>query len=136
MNYSLECAVWETTLKCNLRCSHCGSSAGQARSSELTTEESFSLCEQLARLKCTNVALMGGEVFLRKDWYEIARCVKDLGMELSIVSNGFILNKYIKELAELKPTVVGISLDGLRTTHEFIRGVKGAFTKTIKAINL
>ncbi|MFX1506514.1 MAG: radical SAM protein [Promethearchaeota archaeon] len=135
MSYSLECAIWETTLKCNLRCSHCGSSAGQARDDELTTEESFLLCEQLARLRCTNVALMGGEVFLRKDWYEIARCVKDLGMELSIVSNGFILNKHIKELTELRPAVVGISLDGLRTTHELIRGVKGSFNNAIQSIN-
>ena len=135
MSYSLECAVWETTLKCNLRCSHCGSSAGQARGDELTTEESFLLCEQLARLRCTNVALMGGEVFLRKDWYEIARCIKDLGMKLSIVSNGFILNKHIKELTELKPAVVGISLDGLRTTHELIRGVKGSFNNAIQSIN-
>ncbi|MFX1247912.1 MAG: radical SAM protein [Promethearchaeota archaeon] len=136
MNYSLECAIWETTLKCNLRCSHCGSSAGQARSDELTTEECFSLCEQLAQLECNNIALMGGEVFLRKDWYEIASCIKDLGIELSIVSNGFVLDKYINEVAQVKPTVVGISLDGLQTTHDLIRGVKGAFTNAIEAINL
>lgn len=123
-------------MKCNLKCSHCGSSAGKARLDELTTEECFDLCEQLAELNCDNVALMGGEIFLREDWYEIARCVKDLGMKLSLVSNGQTLNHYAEEISELAPTVVGISLDGLRQTHDSIRGVTGAFRNAIKAINL
>ncbi len=136
MLHSLECAIWETTLKCNLRCSHCGSSAGIARDDELDTDECLSLCEQLADMKCDNIALMGGELFLRDDWYDISRCIKDLGMKLSLVSNGQIINRYIDELAALKPTVVGISLDGLRKTHEIIRGKTGSFNKAIKSINL
>jgi molybdenum cofactor biosynthesis enzyme MoaA len=36
---------------------------------------------------------MGGEPFLRQDCFSIARCVKQLGMELSFVSNGMVLQK-------------------------------------------
>ena len=136
MTYSLNCAVWELTLKCNLRCSHCGSVAGTERSNELSTTEGISLCEQLADLQCDYVALMGGELFLRKDWYEIATCIKDLGMKLTIVSNGLVLDKHIAELNELNPTVVGISIDGLRKAHDNIRGLEGSYSKAIKAINL
>ena len=136
MIFPLNCSVWELTLKCNLSCSHCGSVAGSARSNELSTEEALSLCEQLADLNCEYVALMGGELFLRKDWYEVATCIKDLGMHLSIVSNGFVLDKHIKELKELKPAVVGISIDGLRKTHDSIRGLNGSYNKAINAINL
>ena len=95
MNYQLECAIWEFTLKCNLNCSHCGSSAGKARPNELNTNECFKLCEELAELGCEEVALMGGEPFLRKDWLSVSQCIKDLGMNLNFVSNGIILDQFI-----------------------------------------
>ena len=136
MPYKLDCAIWETTLACNLRCSHCGSAAGRARTDELTTEEALRLCEQLAGIGCSNVALMGGEVFLREDWLEIARCITDLGMKLSFVSNGFVLERHIDDLVDLDPIVVGISIDGLRKTHDMIRGVKGSLKRAIHSINL
>jgi len=79
---------------------------------------------------------MGGEPFLKKDWEKIAQCIVDLGMKLNIVSNGFILNKYLKELIRLQPNVVGISLDGLRKTHDKIRGKNGSFDQAVKSINL
>lgn len=135
MNYQLKCAVWEFTLKCNLRCSHCGSQAGIPRANELNTEECFKLCEELADLGCEDVSLMGGEPFLRKDWFQVAQCICDLGMNLSFVSNGVILDKYIDKIARLEPKVVGISLDGMKQTHELIRGI-GTFDKTIRAIDL
>lgn len=84
MTYSLDCAIWETTLKCNLRCSHCGSSAGNARSDELDTEECLSLCEQLAELNCDNVAIMGGLLvrhrqMYKRSWDEIKPCLEWTG---------------------------------------------------------
>ncbi|MFX0212425.1 MAG: radical SAM protein [Candidatus Hodarchaeota archaeon] len=136
MRYRLDCAIWEFTLQCNLRCSHCGSSAGLARKDELTTEECFRLCEDLAILKCNEIALMGGEPFLRKDWVEISQCIKDLGIKLSFVSNGLLIEQVLPELANLNPQVVGISIDGMEQAHDMIRGKKGAFRKSISAINL
>jgi radical SAM protein with 4Fe4S-binding SPASM domain len=135
MSYQLKCAVWEITLKCNLRCSHCGSLAGLPRANELTTKECFRLCEELAELGCEDLSLMGGEPFLREDWFSIAQCIKNLGMNLNIVSNGTILERYIEKISQLKPKVVGISLDGLKKSHEKIRG-KNTFEKTLKAIEL
>ncbi len=135
MTYQLECAVWELTLKCNLRCSHCGSSAGVPRPDELSTGECFRLCEQLADLGCVDVSLMGGEPFLREDWFSVASCVKDLGMNLNFVSNGTILDRFIDEIGRLEPKVVGISIDGVKETHEQVRGV-GSFEKTLEAIDL
>jgi len=135
MNYQLKCAVWEFTLKCNLRCSHCGSSAGVPRESELSTKECFKLCEELADLGCEDVSLMGGEPFLRKDWFQVAQCIKDLGMNLNFVSNGTILEKYIDKISKFQPKVIGISLDGMKETHELIRG-RGTWEKIVRTIDL
>ncbi len=135
MKYKLDCAVWETTLACNMHCKHCGSSAGTARPNELSTEECFRLCEDLAESGCNTVSLMGGEPFVRKDWKSLAWCVKDLGMELAFVSNGLLLPKYINDLFELEPSVIGISLDGTKKIHDSIRR-EGSYKAAINAIDL
>jgi radical SAM protein with 4Fe4S-binding SPASM domain len=118
-----------------MECKHCGSSAGIARENELSTDEWFVVCEDLAELGCTNVCLMGGEPFVREDWYDIAWCVKDLGMNLAFVTNGILVPNVLKDLSILEPNVVGISLDGTKKTHDYIRR-KGSFETAMKAIDL
>jgi radical SAM protein with 4Fe4S-binding SPASM domain len=136
--------VWEVTLKCNLKCMHCGSSAGKIREDELTTEEALNICDDLADLGFKGIALMGGEVFLRKDWKLLAKKIKDLGIKLSIISNGFFdPEKIIPELVELQTDCVMVGFDGASAeTQDKIRGVEGSFEKAVafvraaKAANL
>ena len=56
-------------------------------------------------------------------------------MELSIVSNGRELPQHIDELKSLTPKVVGLSLDGLRDTHDSIRS-SGSFDDVIRSMDL
>lgn len=130
--------VWETTLRCNLRCSHCGSTAGKARPNELTTEEALKLVEDLAKLKTQDVCLMGGEPLLREDWYIIGKKVRELGMRLMIISNGYNISKdIISKLVDLQPHSVSTSLDGgTAKTHDKIRSAKGSFEKVMEYIKL
>ena len=96
--------VWELTLQCNLKCIHCGSSAGKARPNELSTLEALNLCKDLAEINSREVCFMGGEPFLRKDWYRLGKEIRDLDIELLIISNGFTKNKeIISKLVKLQP---------------------------------
>ena len=52
--------VWELTLACNLKCSHCGSRAGKRRPDELTTAEALAVVDQLARLGTRELTIIGG----------------------------------------------------------------------------
>jgi len=124
-------AVWEVTLKCNLRCAHCGSSAGVTRTDELSTAEALRLCRDLAALGCTGVALMGGEVFLRPDWLTIAQEIKQQGMVLSVITNGFIdPDKIIPHLSAIGTDCVMVGLDGgSAASHDMLRGIQGSFEK-------
>jgi len=137
MTYELKNAVWEITLKCNLKCFHCEFSAGKALSDELSTEEAIRLCDDLARLKCKRIILMGGELFLRKDWNIIAKKIKELGIELALITNGSIINKDIfTMLNKLNPFYIGVSLDGATAkTHDHIRGVKGSFNRALEFVD-
>jgi len=131
-------AIWEITLACNMKCMHCGSTAGKTRSNELTTKETLALCKELNELGTELVTLMGGEPFLRKDWYQISQEIKDLGMDLTFISNGFAINEEIvSKLRQLDPYAVAISLDGaVSETHDSIRGLKGSFDKCISCLEL
>ncbi len=136
--YKLGQVVWETTLRCNLKCIHCGSSAGRARPNELSTDEAIQLCKDLKDLDAQEICLMGGEPFLRKDWYIIAKQVRDLKMKLLFISNGYNINKdIISKLVKLEPHSVSTSLDGSTPeTHDHIRGVNGSFDKVMEYISL
>ncbi|MDD4004122.1 MAG: radical SAM protein [Elusimicrobiaceae bacterium] len=136
--HTLWCAVWELTLGCNLRCIHCGATAGSPRENELTTEEALALCDDLNRAGCRGVALMGGEPFLRPDWLAIAKRIRKNGMELSVITNGLAgTPETADRLAELAPRAVAVSLDaGEPALHDRIRGRAGAFESAWAFIGL
>ncbi len=125
------CAVWELTLACNLKCLHCGSTAGGRREAELSPAEALALCGDLKAAGCGGVALMGGEPLLRKDFPAIASKVRELGMELSVITNGTVRPEGIFELLKsLSPRAVAVSLDAADPAlHDRIRGLPGAFAK-------
>jgi len=126
---------WELTLACNLECNHCGSAAGKARTDELSTEVALSIVDQLADLGCREVTLLGGEPFLRKDWQEIACRLISHGIETTFVSNGIAVNDSVAhQLAALGVKALGLSIDGLESRHDRLRGRDGAFRCVLEAI--
>ena len=121
-------AVWEITLKCNLACSHCGSRAGQRRPNELNTDEALDLVHQLAEVGIKEVTLIGGEAFLRRDWLTIAHEIVKCGMKATMTTGGFgVSPKLAEKMAEAGITAVSVSIDGLETTHDSLRGRSGSW---------
>lgn len=127
-NYKPNQVVWEITLKCNLKCIHCGSSAGDVRPKELSTKDCLNICKELSEIGFKGIGLMGGELFLRKDWDIITKEIKDRGMAVSTVTNGFFKpEKIVPKLAKLEVDCVTVGLDGTEKIHDKIRGVKGSY---------
>ena len=129
-------AVWEITLACDLKCQHCGSRAGKRRAEELTTDECLDLVRQLARMGTREVTLIGGEAYLRRDWLEIIRQIRDQGMDCTLQSGGLHLTEErIKAAVAAGLQALGISIDGLKDVHDRLRGVPGSFDAAFKALN-
>ncbi len=127
----------ELTLQCNLRCLHCGSSAGKSRPDELRLDEWMSVMRQLAEMGCREVCILGGEPLLMPDWFQIAQTICSLGMDLVLITNGwFIDNQVVKELKSLKRLDrVGVSLDGATAeVHDRIRGRRHSFQRALNAL--
>lgn len=119
--------VWEITLQCNLACGHCGSRAGRARATEMTTAECLSVIEQLGELGTREIALIGGEALLRPDWDRLARAIADRRMLCSVVTGGRGLDRATAQRARRAGVGhVSVSVDGLASAHDRLRGVSGS----------
>jgi radical SAM protein with 4Fe4S-binding SPASM domain len=129
-------ALYELTLRCNMNCIHCGSSAGDARRKELTTEDWKNTTKQLADLNCREITLLGGEPFLQPDWYSIAKTITSYGIKVTLISNGLRINdEIITKLRTLEPYAVGISIDGgTPKTHDDIRQHPGSLDLCMKTL--
>lgn len=126
---------WELTLTCNLRCAHCGSAAGQPRRGELTTAEALELCEQFPALLVQEVDFTGGEPLLRADWPVIASRLIELGIPTNVLTNGIAVGpESVAKMKDVGISGVGISLDGLEATHDYVRSRNGSFAAVLDAM--
>ena len=85
------------TNKCNVNCSFC---YVKRTGSDMNTEQIMTLIDNLSEMKVFQIAIGGGEPFLRDDLLQIIRYCKKKGIIPNITSNGQLLDKpVIKELA-------------------------------------
>jgi len=132
---TVDMVVWELTLRCNLACLHCGSRAGRERRNELTTDEALRVVAQLAELPAREVALIGGETYLRSDWDAIAAAIAARGMVCSMVTGGRGLDRAVaRQAAQAGVASVAVSLDGLEAAHDTQRGWPGSFRAAREAL--
>ena len=128
--------VWNSTMRCNLKCRHCyaaGGAAGHGR--ELSTGEAKRMIESLAAFGCPVLIFSGGEPCLREDLVELAAFARSLGMRAVLSTNGTLLGPSLAErLAAAGLSYVGVSIDGSEALHDSFRGVEGAFANALGGI--
>lgn len=142
IEHPLEIISWEATRACNLNCVHCGSPLETwIRQDELTTEEVIGTFSQIAGdfdlINFHHINITGGEPFIRKDLIEILRQISKIPQyrNIAIQTNGIYLFENPQVLEELKKygvTGLGVSIDGLRETHDSFRRKNGCFDKAIE----
>jgi radical SAM protein with 4Fe4S-binding SPASM domain len=128
---------WNLTRKCNLKCPHCYINATtQQLKTELTTEESKNLIDQICEVSRPLLILSGGEPLLRKDVFELVRYGAEKGLKMGLGSNGSLIDGVaVKNLKEAGIETVSISLDShIPEQHDEFRGVNGSWEKAVRAI--
>ncbi|MDR2240849.1 MAG: heme d1 biosynthesis radical SAM protein NirJ [Zoogloeaceae bacterium] len=130
--------IWNLIRRCNLTCKHCYSiSADKDFPGELSTAEVYAVMDDLKRFRVPVLILSGGEPLLRPDIFDIARRAKRLGFYVGLSSNGTLIDDaVIRRIAEINFDYVGVSLDGIRGTHDKFRRMQGAFEKSLAGIRL
>lgn len=126
------------TNQCNLHCLHCGaiSPDNPDRNAELTTPFFLGICKQGKELGTRQINVTGGEVFVRPDCFEMIEGALDLGLFVSIESNGTLLDQSsVDQLASYGDQIrLSVSLDGFSPeVNDAIRGT-GSFDLTMSAL--
>ena len=125
------------TSGCNCACQHCwivpeSTGAGVFLDPVLLR----SAIEQALPLGLQSLKWTGGEPTLHPEFPQLLALQKEYGLTASLETNGMLVDDRLAELLQdAGVTSVSVSLDGATAgTHDAIRGVKGAFTRTCSGI--
>ena len=110
------------TNRCNVNCVYCHHDGMVSSKQEMTADELYTICKIAKNLGVKKIRLSGGEPLIRKDIVEIVEKISSLGFkDISMTTNGTLLEKYAQGLKDAGLDRVNVSLDTLnRETYEFI----------------
>lgn len=89
---------------------------------EMTPDELYTICKIAKKIGVRKIRISGGEPLIRKDIVEIVEKISSLGFEdISMTTNGVLLEKYAQDLKDVGLDRVNVSLDTLNPeTYQFI----------------
>lgn len=133
--------MFELTYRCNFSCAHCyvpSCYKEKSKENELSTNEIFSILDQLAEIGCLYLGFTGGEVFVREDILDILWYAKRKGFEIIIYTNGSLINKKVaSELKKLRPNKIDITIPAMsKYAFERITAATGSHRKVFNAVEL
>ena len=134
--------VLELLPLCNLNCDMCyvhlSKQEMQSQGRLRSLDEWISLAKQMKDAGTLFLLLTGGEPLLFPQFKELYCVLKDMGMILTLNTNGTLINEEWAEFfAKNKPRRINITLYGSKNeTYENLCHMKDGFDKTIRGIEL
>ena len=125
--------------KCNLRCTYCMPAEGivlTPKKELMTTDEIYEIAKTFVTNGVDKIRLTGGEPLLRKDFSEIIAQLASLGTEISITTNGILIDKHIAILKQFGVTKINLSLDTLVPSKFNTITLRNQFEKVLDNLHL
>ena len=128
--------IWNLIRRCNLTCKHCYAlSADHDYAGELGTQEVYTVMDDLRAFGVPVLILSGGEPLMRPDLFDIAARAQGMGFYIGLSTNGTLIDEPMADRVTAAGfDYVGISLDGLKPTHDKFRRLDGAFDRSLAAV--
>ena len=139
--HSLNYIFWECTLRCNLNCLHCGSDCKKdALVKDMPISDFLGAIDQITEIVNPNetmIVFTGGETLVRKDIEQAGLELYKRGFPWGIVTNGMLLTEArLNNLLNSGLRAVTISLDGLESSHNWLRNNHISYKRAVEAIKL
>jgi MoaA/NifB/PqqE/SkfB family radical SAM enzyme len=122
------------TWRCNLACVMCAWK--QDLPTPLSSDLVMRTLDELAALGCRKVHFSGGEPTLRPDLPDLITHARHLKLRVTLTTNGTLLTRDLaRQLVKAGLNSVCVSIDSpVRSVHDRIRGVPGAFKQTMAGV--
>lgn len=138
--FELRHAYIYLTNDCNLQCKHCWISSGESNASvkQINADLYKRFLDQAKGLGLKSVSFSGGEPLIKKKiLFMLFDYCHKLGINISLETNGTLIDKNcVKKIKQYKISI-SISLDGSTAElHEKQRGVRGCFHKALNSIKM
>ena len=140
--HPLQQLFWESTLRCNVHCLHCGSDCSSSEiTPDMPAEDFLRVIDQSVTPHVDPhkvlIIISGGEPLMRTDLAEVGKALKQRGYPWGMVTNGLALTeKRFKELMASGLRSMAISFDGMQDNHNWLRQHPLAFEGATRAIKL
>lgn len=135
--YPLTALSIELVNYCNLNCKHCyGRFSVNKVNNYISLDQIKEIYSELGVLHTQKVALTGGEATLHPHFADIAMFFLEKGFDLTILTNGYnylAIDKLL-EMSKAYHYKIKVSLDGIGSTHDLIRGREGTFSRVEETI--
>jgi len=126
----------ELTWRCNFRCRHCYIPDFQAPEA-VSTARLLALLEELAEMGTLFLTLTGGEALLRRDWHVVARRARRLGFQVTLLTNGALVDERAAEiLAELAAQVHVSFHSADPVVFDRVTGRPGTYSRVRRGVEL
>jgi len=125
------------TDRCNFRCQYCMPAEGLPwleRTEVLTFEEIERLVALFASLGVRSVRLTGGEPLVRREFPRLAAMLAPLVEDLSVTTNGFLLERDAAALVDAGIARFNVSIDSLQRDRFFAMTRRDALPKVLRGL--
>jgi cyclic pyranopterin phosphate synthase len=126
------------TDRCNFRCQYCMPAEGLPwleRDGVLSFEEHERLIALLAQLGVASVRLTGGEPLVRRDFPRLAAMLAPLVEDLSVTTNGFLLERDADALVAAGIKRFNVSIDSLQRDRFFEMTRRDALPRVLAGLD-
>lgn len=126
----------DLTYRCNERCVHCY--LDHDDHGEMTLAEIRAVLDQIAAAGTFFLCLSGGEVFMRRDFFEILTYARNLLFSVKIKTNGVMIREAeARRLADLGVQDIQISIYSSHPqVHDGITKLPGSLRRSLQAVRL
>jgi Fe-coproporphyrin III synthase len=128
---------FKLTKRCNLKCKKCNYWKIKNCGEELDLEKIKKTLDEISLGGCTHIKFSGGEVLLRTDIMEIIKYAKEKDIEVSITTNGTLIDKKkAEDLIDSGIDQINISIDSPnKEDHENTTQIPGSYERTLRAFS-
>jgi radical SAM protein with 4Fe4S-binding SPASM domain len=126
----------DLTMRCNERCIHCYRVV--ERRPELTTDELKALLDGIAAAGTLYLTFSGGEIFLRKDLFELVAHARRLHFDVRLKTNALLVTREnAARLAALGVRQVDISIYSADpAVHDWVTKIPGSLERSLEGAAL